>query len=356
MAESGILDFMRAAGLPIVALGFALVGCAPAVSIPPGGTALFKCKYSDVGCRQDAAAACPGGSYHVVSESTHAGGLLADALPGPMTWYDVVAACGPDLGSFDVRVAALQRKHDAEIVWPKCENPPKPGRCGLISDELMRGDYRERFVRDRCQEDPTGAEVSEACVGLFYQALKGALRRSYPRAIEPEIQRFCDSEPSKCDGISQVELQWLISHDAHVDAYYEALVDDLVRATAQAEQNAAIARQAEADAAERRRATFQAFAAGLQAAGGALSNAGAASQTPAMGCTNDFVCGGPGRVCVKPPNMMVGTCAQAVTPYGVQDFSRAPRPSSTGPGHADCGFGGTCPAMFQCIQGHCMRQ
>jgi hypothetical protein len=38
------------------------------------------------------------GSYQVLDSESHAGGLLADILPGPVTWYGMTYSCGPSDG------------------------------------------------------------------------------------------------------------------------------------------------------------------------------------------------------------------------------------------------------------------
>src|SRR5262249_40916894 len=41
---------------------------------------------------------CRGGSYQILDSESHAGGLLADIIPGPVTWYTMSYACGPSNG------------------------------------------------------------------------------------------------------------------------------------------------------------------------------------------------------------------------------------------------------------------
>jgi hypothetical protein len=42
---------------------------------------------SPTGCYEQATRDCKGGSYQIVESESHAGGLFADILPGPVTWY-----------------------------------------------------------------------------------------------------------------------------------------------------------------------------------------------------------------------------------------------------------------------------
>jgi hypothetical protein len=56
-----------------------------------------KCTQSSVSCLQKASQAC-GGPYLVLDSESHAGGLLADAIAGPVTWYSMTYQCGPSDG------------------------------------------------------------------------------------------------------------------------------------------------------------------------------------------------------------------------------------------------------------------
>jgi hypothetical protein len=51
-----------------------------------------KCKGSSSACIQEAQKTC-GGDYHVLDSESHAGGLLSDAIPGPVTWYSMTYEC-----------------------------------------------------------------------------------------------------------------------------------------------------------------------------------------------------------------------------------------------------------------------
>lgn len=52
-----------------------------------------KCKGSEDGCQEDAQDVCSG-AYTVIQSESHAGGLVADYLPGPVTWYTMSFRCG----------------------------------------------------------------------------------------------------------------------------------------------------------------------------------------------------------------------------------------------------------------------
>ena len=81
-----------------------LAGCAStSVSefrAPDGSVAKsVKCTSDAAKCFAAASKSCLGeGTYRVVSSDSHAGGLLADVLPGPVTWYAMNFVCGASDG------------------------------------------------------------------------------------------------------------------------------------------------------------------------------------------------------------------------------------------------------------------
>jgi len=95
-----------------VAIGLVatLAGCSASTSEPvvgPSGKAMreAKCSGSPNACYKAAASVCKG-PYQVLDSSSNAGGLVADILPGPVTWYRMSYQCGPSDGrlpSFDFR-------------------------------------------------------------------------------------------------------------------------------------------------------------------------------------------------------------------------------------------------------------
>ena len=58
-----------------------------------------KCSTSPQGCFKTAAEVCKG-PYRVVASHSNAGGLLADVLPGPVTWYNMPYECGASDGRY----------------------------------------------------------------------------------------------------------------------------------------------------------------------------------------------------------------------------------------------------------------
>jgi hypothetical protein len=52
----------------------------------------LKCHPTIAECWEEAGDLCPSG-YHIVGQSSHPGGTLADWIPGPVTWYDLIVSC-----------------------------------------------------------------------------------------------------------------------------------------------------------------------------------------------------------------------------------------------------------------------
>lgn len=66
---------------------------------PDGNTVkTVKCNRNPDGCFETASTSCSGGPYKVLSSESHAGGLAADLIPGPITWYGMTYTCGPSDG------------------------------------------------------------------------------------------------------------------------------------------------------------------------------------------------------------------------------------------------------------------
>ena len=95
----------------VAALYFALPHAAQAYRAPGGGEIhVTKCK--DQGeCYDQAAQSCGGGSYQVVDSDSHAGGILADWLAGPVTWYKLMYTCGRSDGRLAAFSSAPRRPH-----------------------------------------------------------------------------------------------------------------------------------------------------------------------------------------------------------------------------------------------------
>ncbi len=94
----------------LVFLSFLLLaGCntsGESIRGPSGATIeQAKCSGSPTACLRQASKTC-NGPYQVMDSSSNAGGLVADVLPGPVTWYKMSYQCGTSDGkmpTFDFR-------------------------------------------------------------------------------------------------------------------------------------------------------------------------------------------------------------------------------------------------------------
>jgi hypothetical protein len=90
----------RRIGISLVAiLLFADTALGSQTITAPSGEVLTisKCHGSPQGCYAEAGQHCKG-PYQVFDSESHAGGLLADLFPGPVTWYSMVYRCGKSDG------------------------------------------------------------------------------------------------------------------------------------------------------------------------------------------------------------------------------------------------------------------
>ena len=70
------------------------------VTAPNGAQILrTKCKSDTTECYQEARQTCRG-SYQILGSESHAGGIFADLIPGPVTWYSMSYQCGKSDGRF----------------------------------------------------------------------------------------------------------------------------------------------------------------------------------------------------------------------------------------------------------------
>ena len=102
----------------------------------PSGAAVntAKCSQSSTGCFQKASQTC-GGPYLVLDSESHAGGLLADAMVGPVTWYTMTYQCGPSDGKMPTFAFRGQQFVDSPAVVVNTapggngNGPPPPITC-----------------------------------------------------------------------------------------------------------------------------------------------------------------------------------------------------------------------------------
>jgi len=85
--------------LSVAALLFTTFPALAETVMSPSGVPLQKasCKVNPNDCLNQAGRTC-GGSYQVIDSESHAGGMLADWLAGPVAWYTMLYQCGASDG------------------------------------------------------------------------------------------------------------------------------------------------------------------------------------------------------------------------------------------------------------------
>lgn len=87
---------MRTFTISVISALLLLSGCAGTKEFrSPSGDVMHvtKCKFSEAQCFNDAFETCKG-PYEVLNGVRSTGGLLADALPGPVSWFKMTYKCG----------------------------------------------------------------------------------------------------------------------------------------------------------------------------------------------------------------------------------------------------------------------
>lgn len=112
-----------------VSVVLSLAGCGTSTvrqAIAPDGkmAATVKCKSDSLSCLEAASESCNGGSFQVLSSNSHSGGLVADIMPGPVTWYQMTYRCGPTDGK--VPAFAFQGGTMADVMSAMPKTPPRP--------------------------------------------------------------------------------------------------------------------------------------------------------------------------------------------------------------------------------------
>lgn len=126
-------------------LGFAVIltistallpGCqtAPKSFTGPTGETVntVRCTTDPTSCFETASEVCGGGSYKVVSSYRNAGGLFADILPGPVTWYTMSVVCGISDGvmpQFPLRGTEPAMPPPTSIQAPAANSRPTTTTC-----------------------------------------------------------------------------------------------------------------------------------------------------------------------------------------------------------------------------------
>jgi hypothetical protein len=99
-----------------------------------------------------------------------------------------------------------------------CEPPRWAGACGLLSDNVTSEDV-SKFIRITCHEDPA-AEPSQGCIEEFRDSFTDRLRKRYWLAREVDV-RFTCKKTSRCKTLGGFEIEWLNSHNLHVQHTFE---------------------------------------------------------------------------------------------------------------------------------------
>jgi hypothetical protein len=109
----------------------------------PDGTVIktVKCSSDRAKCFIEASQSCQdGGSYQVLSSESHAGGLLADIMPGPVTWYSMTYSCGPSDGKIpDFKFGGQQYTPPPAPVIIK--QSPSTTHCNAIGNSVTCNSY-----------------------------------------------------------------------------------------------------------------------------------------------------------------------------------------------------------------------
>lgn len=114
-------------------LGAGLSACGSTSSntsfVGPSGEQIHsaKCSIASQGCYQEAAKIC-GGSYQVLDSESHAGGIAADLMAGPVTWYGMTYSCGKS----DGRLPAFPFRGQTYVP----DASPRTTNCQAIGNSL----------------------------------------------------------------------------------------------------------------------------------------------------------------------------------------------------------------------------
>jgi hypothetical protein len=92
-----------------------------------------KCSSDPLKCFALASESCPNGGLY--SES-HAGGLLADVLSGPVTWYGMTYACGPSDGKMPDFKLAGQQYSPPQLAPAPTKQKPTTTTCTPIGNSM----------------------------------------------------------------------------------------------------------------------------------------------------------------------------------------------------------------------------
>lgn len=146
--------------------GIALAGCTSAdqSTLEPSGKIAHQaiCSGSVDGCKRKAAQDC-NGPYRVLDSSSNAGGLVADAPLGPVTWYRMSYQCGPS----DRRTPTFSFRGQRYAPPPIDDGQPRaPVVCRSMNAPVGHPGFRcaSHSLPNRATKRPIG--TSHPVVGL----------------------------------------------------------------------------------------------------------------------------------------------------------------------------------------------
>jgi hypothetical protein len=104
---------------------------------PSGQTMLFaKCSQSPDACYQKASETCSG-PYQVLDSYSKAGGLVADVLPGPVTWYYMTYQCGRT----DGHIPTFPFRGQQYVPPPVIQAPTTTTTCNRFGNSVTCNSY-----------------------------------------------------------------------------------------------------------------------------------------------------------------------------------------------------------------------
>lgn len=114
--------------LPIIALT-ACAESGTSMTTPDGKKVnLAKCTRDSSACIEKAASIC-GGPYQVIDSYSKSGGLVADIMPGPVTWYYLSYRCGTSDGKLPQFPFRGQEYRPAPVVMAPAQSYRQPVNC-----------------------------------------------------------------------------------------------------------------------------------------------------------------------------------------------------------------------------------
>lgn len=113
-------------------------------AIGPSGQAMqtAKCSQSPSGCYQKASETCSG-PYQVLDSYSKSGGLVADIIPGPVTWYYMTYQCGRGDGAAPTFPFRGQQYTPIPVVQasPQTYRSPTTTTCNRLGNSVTCNSY-----------------------------------------------------------------------------------------------------------------------------------------------------------------------------------------------------------------------